>query len=188
MNLELIGLPGVGKTTLIEKNKEEIQTHYVIVESKFSNIFQKFFAKYIFYVFYNRKLSDKKLARKLAYRHSFRKIKNASLDIFFYDSGLIQVILENLIETDFESEAEKLNFLSALPLSDRVLYLKDDLDNIIEREMNRNPRRYNINRKTIKERYMQLENLIQNSVLHTMIDVRYVHVGKNEDFLKALQP
>lgn len=163
MWVEMIGLPGVGKTTLIEKNIGEIQKQYKIIKSSKYSLYNSILTK-MNYLRYFTSLSDKKLLKKLCYRLSFRQLPKSS-NVFFYDSGLIQVVLENLIETDFKDADAKINFLKKLPLPDCIIYLEDNTQHAVKNELERPNRLYSYDEKELNHRYEKTVSVIEKQLL-----------------------
>ena len=187
MWIEVIGLPGVGKTTMIEKNISFIQKNYTIIESKSPSLYQRLIAKILYYMHYRNKIQDQNLSLKLAYRHSFRFSKSKSGNIFFYDSGMIQIILENLIETNFERAKQKLEILSQIPLPHHLIYIEDSLNNIVEREVKRPESRFNLEFSETKRRYQHALKIIEKELLQSVEIIDIIPSGDDQKFIKALQ-
>ena len=53
-------------------------------------------------------VDDKKFLKKLSYRLSIRPLFNNN-EVLFYDSGILQVLVENLIESNFNDIEKKLS-------------------------------------------------------------------------------
>ncbi len=187
MWIEVIGLPGVGKTTIIEQNRYNIIADFKIIKSDDSALAQKIMARIFYNCRYKFLTNDASLAKKLAYRHSFRFFENKATNIFFYDSGLIQVILENLIETNFTNSKEKLALLNKIPLPQKVIFMTDTLEDIVAREINRTASRFQLNALETSSRYKIADKLIKDEVLHKVDFVYTIHSQDTEKFVKALQ-
>ena len=187
MWVEIIGLPGVGKTTLIKQNYNEIAEHFLMQESRRPNVLQKIIARSLYHGYFYWKLSDKSLAKKLAYRLSFRFLQSPKRNIFFYDSGLLQQILENGIETNFEGFQEKLSVLNGLKAPDILLYIEDDLENICERELNRNPRRYSFKKNEIFDKYKKAQSIIEKDFLPKAAMVYRLNLSNPNGFSEFIQ-
>ena len=161
MWLELIGLPGVGKTTLIENNLRFIESEFKILESSAPTLIQRGTAKTLYGLGYRKEVSDQKLAKKIAYRDSFRFFLSRNERIFFYDSGLMQVLLEYFIEEN-EPDIQMLKRVTELvTLPSAIILLKDDVKKIVEREYSRRPRRFKMNKLELIQRYQSAENFIE---------------------------
>ena len=187
MWIELIGLPGIGKTTLVEKNLSTIKEQYRIIKSNHSSIYQKIITKFLFFFYYAPKLKDKNLAIKLAYRHGFKFGKNKEKNIFFYDSGMVQVLLENLIETNFTDTEEKLKILSELPSHHKIIYLKDDIKEIACRETKRLKSRFGLGMEETLKRYQQAQDIIEKQLLQTSAIIDTISSHNTDEFIKAIQ-
>ena len=168
MWIEVIGLPGVGKTTLIKKGLPTISGHYQIVQSNSPSFFQKIIHRILFFGFYGSRLKDIALANKLAYRHSFRLFKSQNEPVFFYDSGLLQVFIENLVETDFECVEQKLQLWNKLPRPDKIIFLTDDVEAVVQREVGREKRRFQLDVPNMLERYRKAQLFIEQYLLDDM--------------------
>ena len=186
MWIEVIGLPGVGKTTMAEKSLSSIEENYKIIRSNAPSLLERIAAKLLLHTVYARKVHDQKLAAKLAYRHGFRLFQNRSSNIFFYDSGIMQLILENLIETDFADQQQKLDVLSGMPLPDKIIYIDDDLDVIAERETERAEPRFKMDYAQTAKSYKTAKHLIESALLPYAGAAETVRSGNTEEFLKAL--
>ncbi len=165
MWIEVIGLPGVGKTTLIKKGLPVISEHYQVVQSNSPSFLQKIVHRVLFFGFYRARLRDIALANKLAYRHSFRFFKSQNERVFFYDSGLFQVVIENLIETDFECVEQKMWLLNKLSRPGRIIFLKDDVEAVVQREIGREKRRFQFDSSNMLERYRNIQSFIELNLL-----------------------
>ena len=187
MWIELIGLPGIGKTTLVEKNISTIQRGYEIIKSDRPSICQKIITKFLFFFCYAPKLKDKNLAAKLAYRHGFKFGQNKSKNIFFYDSGMVQVLLENLIETNFADTEEKLGILPKFPNHHKIIYLKDDIKEIADREIKRPQSRFGLEIEETLKRYQQAQNIIEKQLLQTSAITDTISPHDTDEFIKAIQ-
>lgn len=185
MRIEVIGLPGVGKTTLIHQYMNEICDLYTVIESKKPSLLQRIITKTLYYSYYKRQLNDKSLAKKLAYRHGFQ-IFNSN-NVFLFDSGILQVFIENLIETNFTNIDQKINFISKVPLPEKLLFLHDDIHRIIHREMNRTPRRFKIDFAETKKRYTKAEQIIKTVILKKIDHTQIIDINTPEEFKEALK-
>ena len=186
MWVEVVGLPGVGKTTMIEACHSFISSHYKVVESRKPSFLQRIIAKYLLFT-YRKRTYDGNLAKKIAYRHSFRFLEKRTQPLFFYDSGIIQVILENLIETNFNDQKNKINLLHSLPLPDKVIVLQDNEHNIAEREVNRTRSRFKMDLSETVERYIKAQKLIEDTLLCKIKSVNIIKIENIEEFKKVLQ-
>ena len=160
MWVEFVGLPGVGKTSLIEKNILEFSQYFKIVESRSPTFFNKIMSIVLYYLKYKYFVNDYILTKKIAHRSSFR-FKSKKSRIMFYDSGIIQVVFENLIQNGLRESNFKLDLLIKSKLPQTVIYITDDIDKIIDREMCREKRRFNLSRDVLKERYLNSEKIIK---------------------------
>ena len=161
MWLELIGLPGVGKTTLIENNLRFIESEFKILRSSAPTLIQRGTAKTLYGLVYRKEVPDQTLAKKIAYRDSFRFFLSRNERIFFYDSGLMQVLLEYFIEEN-KPDIQMLKRVTELvTLPSTIILLKDDVKKIVEREYSRRPRRFKMNKLELIQRYQSAENFIE---------------------------
>ncbi|MEZ5813475.1 MAG: GTPase domain-containing protein [Alphaproteobacteria bacterium] len=179
---EVIGLPGVGKTTLIQNNLESISKHFEIIESKRSGFLQKLYARFLYYFRIAPGMQDKKLARKLSYRLSFRWFKSAQAHLFFFDSGVAQLVLENLIETDFANKAKKLEILQRFKRPDILIVVGDKPDNVIQRELMRSDRRFDCDEATLAALYKKAEEVLESDFKPLFTQVHIVKPGEDQRF------
>jgi hypothetical protein len=161
MWLEFVGLPGVGKTTIINKNLPILSECFKIVESRNPRIFNKVLSRVLYFLRFKYIVNDPQLGKKLAYRASLR-FRSRNSDILFFDSGIIQVILENLIQSNLKDIENKLMVLKMFQLPHIVIFIQDDIEKIIDREMLRHERRFNLSRKKLAQRYQQSETIIKS--------------------------
>lgn len=185
MWIEIIGLPGVGKTTLVETNMSSIVKSYRIVKSNSNSILQKIICRILLFGFYSYRIEDRGLARKLAYRHSLRFFQKRSDNILFYDSGMVQVIIENLIETNFSNKDEKISILSYLIAPNKIIFLTDDIESIVHREINRRKRRFGFDLMETIRRYKKAQFLIENEMLSKTNLLIKLNSQENKKFIKA---
>jgi len=186
MWVEVIGLPGVGKTTLIQKCRKEISAQYQVIESKHQNIVERIVTKMLSIFVYRSLLGKTKFAKKLSYRHGFRALRPSRKNIFFFDSGVCQLLIEHLIEEDFHNAEISLNAIEKAGFPDHIVYLKDDLQSVIEREMHRNPRRFDLSADEIQERYQKAQKWIENELLQKIAFVDTITPENNLDLIKVL--
>lgn len=178
MWVEVLGLPGVGKTTLIEKSLNAISKHYEVVESRKTRFTQRVLARLYYHMYFSRHLNDKVLAQKLAYRMSFRPLSPGKKNVFFYDSGVAQVLLENLIEQNFNEKNAKMGLLKKLPLPQCLIVIEEQIKTITNRELSRGERRYDLDEGTLMERYKIAQECIERDFKPLF---QHVHVVKPDD-------
>lgn len=185
--IESIGLPGAGKSTLTIKHSDAIREQYKLVESRSYNKINSLYTIIASKIIASQIGGDWKLAQKLAYRLSFRWHRKRREKIFFFDSGLAQVILENLIETDFSVMDLKLNWLSQARLSSTLLYFHDDIDAILSREAGRADRRFpDINESELHKRYHRAQTAIEQQIIPMFNQVIKIN-PLTEDLSKVLK-
>ena len=160
---EIIGLPGVGKTRYVKKNLNKLKKQYHIIDSKNHSYFVRFKYLFFFLKLFNL-LDDKRFLKKISYRLSVRPLFNAN-KVLFYDSGILQVLVENLIESNFYQLEKKLNLFYKFSLPGNVIFIEDNLKNIIDREINRRKRRFKINKKELTVRYSKALKFIQEKLI-----------------------
>ena len=176
MWVEVIGLPGVGKTTLLGRYLTKIAKTHCIVKSNNPTIAQKLYTKYLYFSQFKHRFKNAKLEKKLAYRAGFRLFKKKK-NIFFYDSGLLQVLIEHLIETDFDDLQVSMSIRPHLAVSQAVIFFKDNIEDIIRREYNREARRFNLSEKELNVRYIRAQKIIENEILPYIPNVYLVEVA-----------
>ena len=165
MWVEMAGLPGVGKTVLANRHLVEIQDQFQIIKSSSSSLWNQSLSHLIYTLSYQKVVDDKSLCQKLAYRSSFRIGRRRRTDRFFWDSGIIQPLLENLIVTNFKDKKEKIELIRRTKLPDVVLYIRDNLTISLERELNRPHRRFPFDRNELYSRYRKAEVVIEEELL-----------------------
>ena len=160
---EIIGLPGVGKTRYLNKNLNELKKKFCIIDSKKQSYFAKL--KYLFFfIRHFNMVDDKKFLKKLSYRLSIRPLFNNN-EVLFYDSGILQVLVENLIESNFNDIEKKLSLLYKFTFPGNVILINDNLKNIIDREIKRRKRRFKINKKELASRYSKAQKFIRDKLI-----------------------
>ena len=187
MWIELIGLPGTGKTTMVEQNSSAIRSYYKIVRSDNASIVQRVIAKLLYHFRYKSLTESNALAKKLAYRHSFRFFESRNKDIFFYDSGVMQVILENLIETNFATQEQVLALMSEIPLPDKAIFITDEIEDIALREVNRTTPRFNLTLSETIKRYKIAHQITEQELLHKVKFANTVCSQQTKQFIKEFE-
>lgn len=183
--IEIAGLPATGKTTLIKKHSAVLHKKFCVVESRHPTIFHRILAKLYLHGWLRWIMRDKKLAGALAYRLSFRSLLLGTKPVLFYDSGIVQFILEAVI-AGTEDEKPLLQVLDCFA-PDRIVYLTDNIDAVIAREMNRATRRFpDMDAKMLKERYEKAEELLKTRVFPLIGTVSMVNIHDENDFLEQL--
>jgi thymidylate kinase len=185
MWIEVIGLPGVGKTTLIEKNFVLVNKNYTVVTSRTPTKIHSFLRRFYYHFHCGRVLNGKKLAKKLAYRLSFRFLKSRSQNIFFFDSGLLQIVLEDLIKTNFEDQEAKVTFLKSF-LPDKLIYVEDNVHAILGRVTDRLPKHFEIEDKELEKRYIKAQKIVEEELLPMIPIVYKIKPYATEKFIEAL--
>lgn len=176
MWLELIGLPGVGKTTLIKRYLCQIRCNYKILRSHNPTIYHGISARFLYLLFYNKIITDENLAKKIAYRESFRLFVSRKNKVFFYDSGLLQVLVEYFIEQE-EADLSMLgSLMQKISLPDKVVIITDDIEKICDREFNRQPRRFNIDKENLFQRYKSAQIFIETFLIPRIPNIEIVKV------------
>lgn len=159
MEIECLGLPGVGKTTFL--NKMDL-TEYQVIYSKdpalLTRLKFKVFSYILFFIIITKGWKiEKNIIHKLAYRLSFR-VKSSKKSILYFDSGLVQVFLEHIIHSQFINYKDYLELLEYIlrPYSKTLtIYIfESEIEKIISREINRPRRRFkDLNNDEIRNGY-----------------------------------
>lgn len=183
MWVELIGLPGVGKTTLIEKALPELSSKYVIIRSDKRSFLQKIYGKILYYFRFKTLVKDETLAKKLSYRQSFQFRVSPSQNVFYFDSGLLQVILEYYIASDQTDLDDIVQIVSKLKMSQKIVLVKDDIFDIAYRELNRPKRRFHFDEDELIKRYKDAEQFIEKILTSSINDSEVIILDKNESAL-----
>lgn len=186
MWVEVIGLPGVGKTTLIEKHLSEIEKSYKIVQSRKQNFLEKIATKLLYYFKYKPLFGTNAFAKKLAYRHGFRVFQNKSQNIFFFDSGIYQLLLENVIETEYADAGKKLSVIKYIQQPNKIIYVKEKLNVIIKRELNRAPRRFDLDEKKLETTYKTALEWLENELLQNIEFIDTIAPENDLELIEAL--
>lgn len=162
MEIECLGLPGVGKTTFLKKI--DLNKYNVIYSKNPSFLARLKFKVYLLKLYSITKLKGWKIEvstlNKLAYRLSFR-VKKSKKSTLYFDSGLVQVFLEHIINNQIRNYDDYLDLLehTLRPYSKtlEVYIFESKIEKIILRELNRPIRRFN------NFNYEQLRNEYNNS-------------------------
>lgn len=167
MMVECIGLPGVGKTTSLQSQTKVLSASFKFVDSRTSHVLNSLLSVALFHMWLRWAVRDLKLARKLAYRMSFRFLNIFSArPVLFFDAGVAQVVLENLIESNFEDADRKIEFLKKLrPRPDVLIYVYDDLEDVLARESGRQSPRFGMEAGELRIRYGKAVDLIEKRLL-----------------------
>ena len=165
MWIEIIGLPGVGKTTSIEQAITHITKTHKIVSSVQPTLAQRIYFRYLYIFRFKSQINHSKLAQKLAYRASFRLWAKQTDSIFFYDSGMLQVVIEHLIETNFENIDIISNMLPNLMQAQSLVFFKDNVEDIVKREYTRKARRFNLSQQDLINRYKRAHEFIEGQIM-----------------------
>ena len=181
MWVELIGLPGVGKTTLVENNISFIESKFRIIRSNSPSILHRGTAKIRYHQIYKNGLTDKDLAKKLAYRESFRFFLDKRKKIFFYDSGLIQVLIEHFIEDKNTDMQTMQTAISLIDLPNKVIFIDDNIKQISNREITRIPRRFMISKPKLITRYQSAQNFIKTFLFQHIPNIQVIRIGSQSD-------
>lgn len=165
MIVEVIGLPAVGKTTLIESNPGIIEEKLRVISSRKHNLVNSVLTRLYYHMMYKHLTNDELLARKISYRMSFRTFLARSKRYFFFDSGIYQVLIESLIDNNFSNIEDIQKILKKIRHPCKVIYIKESVDAIVDREMSRTKRRFDIDQEELVNRYNVLEDMIEKKVL-----------------------
>ena len=186
--IESTGLPGVGKTTEILSNRDSIGQGFMIVETRTANTPTLLVAGLLYSLSYRRRVDDTVLARKLAYRRAFQIFIPRSRRVIFFDSGVVQVVIENLIETDFAQIDQKLGLMKEITVTDTLLYFNDDIPRIVERETMRQKRRFpGLDRNELDRRYRKAQALTEEFIFPIFQNVTTIEMGGAADREKRAQ-
>ncbi len=187
MWIEVIGLPGVGKTTLIENNSSSIPKSYKIIRSNQARLLQRIVSKLYLIFIFGPILKNQRAAQKLAYRMGFRVFEDKNSYVFFYDSGILQAVLENILEREFQNVDRNLAVMPHLSMPDKVIYIKDDIQKIVEREKGRQNPRFDFNFNETIRLYELAEKFIEKELLQHVKLVDTIRPDQIDDFEKAFK-
>jgi len=184
--IEIAGLPGVGKTTLIEKYAARLRGDFCVIESRKPNLFNRIVAKIFLHGWMRCVLKDRKLAAGMAYRLSFRPFTGYGKPALFYDSGIIQYFLEAVISGTSEIDGMLKVFKCAAP--DTLIYITDDLRAIVAREMGRDQRRFpDMSAEMLADCYKNAEGILKSRVFPLIRQVHIVNIHDENDFLEKVK-
>ena len=167
MEIECLGLPGVGKTTFL--NKMDLGEYHVIYSKNPGLLTRVKFKAYLFKLFSIIIIKgwkvEKNIINKLAYRLSFR-VKRSKKSILYFDSGLVQVFIEHIIYNQISNYRDYLELLEHIlrPYSKTltVYIFESEIEKIISRELNRPLRRFNdLNNEQLRNGYNNSINFFQ---------------------------
>ncbi|MFA5100767.1 MAG: hypothetical protein WC547_07795 [Candidatus Omnitrophota bacterium] len=187
MWVEIVGLPGVGKSTMIERQLGAFRRHFEVIESRTPSVIHRVIARFWYHIYFATRLNDKCLAKKLAYRMSFRTMLMRKKPVLFYDSGLLQAVLENLIDTDFADLEHKIRVLRHLHLPDRIVYVEDDPNMVSKREIGRAVRRFLVDSKTLTDRYRTAKDILESRMLSLIGLIYKVKSGSEINIAELIQ-
>ena len=171
---EIIGLPGVGKTRYLNENRDKLERKFTIINSKNQSFFEKI-KYFLYFIRISNNLDDKLLLKKLSYRLSMRPTFNKR-KVLFDDSGIFQVLIENLIETDFKEVNKKINLFCKFTIPGNIILINDDLKDIINREMGRKKRRFTFKKTDLTKRYKQALKFIQEKISKKIPDYKEIDI------------
>lgn len=181
MWIEVLGLPGVGKTTAISRLLAEGAIMANVIRSDSPSLSQRIYAKFLYIFLYRRLCGIKSLAQKLAYRHSFRLFLSRDDHVLFFDSGLLQVLLEYIIQEDAPDFDTIERILNKIKFSNRVILLTDNLEDIVNREYLRTSRRYSFAEDDLKQRYKEALTYIEQMLISQLQSSVIIEISTNDD-------
>lgn len=182
--VEIIGLPGCGKTTFVRNNMDYIQAHYHVVESRSPTVLSRIRTRLA------PRLNDlpADLAHKIAYRLSFRPLLSPAKPLFLFDAGFYQLILEYLIKTDFADADKLMDALKALPVAGKLIHAYGDLDTALERELQRPDRRYPaLDKAALAASYKKAEEVMEKHIFPLARAVYPANLAEVTDIKEVLQ-
>ena len=177
MWVEIIGLPGVGKTTTIERSLPFIAKTHAIVKSNAPGIMHRLYAKYIYITRYKGRFDNRQLEKKLAYRTGLRLWIKKTDNVLFYDSGILQVIIEHLIANNFTDMKKILAVIRNLPVCDTVIFFKDDIADIVDREYMRQSRCFDLSREELRKRYLLAQDVMENEMPAQALNIQAIKIA-----------
>lgn len=181
MWIEVLGLPGVGKTTAISRLLAEGSIKANVIRSDNPSLSQRIYAKFLYLFLYRRLCRINSLALKLAYRHSLRLFLSRNDNVFFFDSGLIQVLIEYIIAED-EPDFDMIErIIYKIKFTDRVILLTDKLENIVKRECLRSPRRYSFAEDDLTNRYKKALTYIEEMLISRLESSVVIEISINDN-------
>jgi len=169
MKIEIFGLPGVGKTYIVNSlclKYPEITKYYLKLSQLGEYTFfddWRFYLKNFPFCFYSflQSCRDQIFVRvkRIARR---KKVVQYNDNCIFVDSGLMQPIIEAYILFDrFNSKIKWDELIDRAMMGCSYIYLQDSIENIVTREINRSLRRFPFSKKVLKQKYIECERFIE---------------------------
>jgi hypothetical protein len=85
-------------------------------------------------------------------------------------------LIEHLIEKNLRDKKEVVSLVSALPLSHKIIFLKDEIVSIAQREYSRDKRRFSYDFDDIVERYERVQSYVGTVIIPEIHDVEIIDV------------
>jgi deoxyadenosine/deoxycytidine kinase len=202
MIIEIIGLPGVGKTSIIKNLQQDnnfknssnfIGRERCVFKSKVIEL-SKFYMQLIF--FYSKIIFDIKSSLWLLLQIS-RRLCNYRNNIedrlcFLNESGVLMPIISFIVQRDKNSYKVDLDrLISTLPLPDVVIFIESDIETIVDRYANRGGiLRNGIRDKVIKNAKLYERFLLGNAALLNIKKIlknkgcRVISINNNDEYEK----
>lgn len=186
--IEIVGFPAVGKTTLMTRALcKDSLNHLVIISSKKNSFFQKILAKFYLAIWLIWTMPSPQISRKIAYRLSLRPFMGTKKNYIFFDSGLVQLIVETIIEQP-EYKRDAMLGLIKYFRPDVLIFVEDKIDNIVARELSRPDRRYPaLSGKELEIRYKRAEEFLKYEVFPLIRKVYTVNIQDENEFLEKIR-
>jgi len=169
MRIEFCGLPGVGKTyitNILTSRYPEIQKF--ILPNKSSTQKEKLYAIPFFLthpsLYYSIKYKQRNQKLLVCFKRFSRRypyiIKNNNC--LLVDCGLMQPLIEaHILWNDDRLRVDWKKLVDSTAVLDHNYFLiTDSLKNTIQRELNRKPRRFNLNPAELSKKYFEAQSLI----------------------------
>jgi hypothetical protein len=183
MNIEIVGLPGVGKTTILREFFELHPEFKKFYSTPIINTYSEYWSELKYYIshptvllvalfqgdyqFFILKL--RRIARRKSY---FGNKKNSIL----FDRGIVQPLLEASIMTHrFRGTLNWDKLLKEIICDHFYVIITDTMENIVQREMTRKPRHFTYDIEKLQIQYkesMAIVRLLKGNALHLEINMQ----------------
>ena len=169
MRIEIIGLPGVGKThiyNLVCKRHSDSFKYFsnnvksVRLDSLYDYLFYFKHPILVFLSNFEKKRDDLFISfKRIARRRKYILRKN---DCVFTDFGIVQPLLEAHILSDtFNERINWVKLFDEIRMDHCYFIINDTINNIVKREFTRTHRRFDYNKEHLTRKYCKCDELIE---------------------------
>ena len=172
MIVEFSGVPGSGKSTVIQKIKDEsiFPQKSVFIDNNFSFLKDTFFIFYFFYIFQfqykklfsliyhseNSFLQKMNLLRNVIKKISRYFFYNRKKEIYLFDEGVSHIVFNIFVDSSFKGidKKEIEEVLQLLPLPNLLICIEADKEIVLQRLEYRGHKRINFDDKVKVENFV----------------------------------